>query len=346
MTFFFHAASMMLLLAQPAQAIPEGSGQIQVSVGKVNLDVFTHRPAGYRDGPLLVVFHGVNRNADEYRDFAKGLGERHNALVIAPRFDAKQFPAARYQFGGLLKDGKPAPVEEWTWSMVPKIVDEVRMRAGRPTMPYYLIGHSAGGQFLVRMSGFVKTDAVRIVAANAGTHLFPTTDMAFPMGFGMLPGELCSDEVMKRYLAQPLTIYLGTADTVADKNFDKSPNAMKQGASRYERGKTCFALAEKLARDKGWTLGWRLVEAPKIDHDAKAMFDHVNCDDALGMAMKRAGKNQWAGGFVETSDESISPRHPHSAALIIFQHQFHGGQRSDFLGTGLLKASAWIAGGA
>ena len=38
---------------------------------------------------------------------------------------------------------------------------------------------------------------------------------------------------------------------------------MKQGDSRYERGKNCFKLAEKLAKDKGWTFGWQLVEAPR-----------------------------------------------------------------------------------
>src|SRR5437868_13595277 len=146
--------------------------------------------------------------------------------------------------------------------MGPKLVDLDRQRACRPQMPYYLMGHSAGGQFLVRMAGFVKTDAVRIVAGNPGTHLFPTTEMAFPLGYGKLPDELAGDETLKRYLAQPLTIYLGTADTVQDKYFDKGPAAMKQGESRYERGKKCVALAEEVARKNGWEFGWRLVEAP------------------------------------------------------------------------------------
>jgi pimeloyl-ACP methyl ester carboxylesterase len=277
------AIMLLLALGQPPQPISDGNGKIQVAVGKTTLDIFTYKPANYKNGPLMVVFHGVNRNADEYRDFAKLLADRHGALVIAPLFDAKKFPTNKYQQGGVLQGGKAQPQEEWTWSLVPKMVDAVRQQAGRPTMPYYLIGHSAGGQFLVRMAGFVKTDAVRIVAANPGSHLFPTTDMPFPYGFGMLPGELSGDAALKQYLAQPLTVYLGTADIVADKNFEKTPNAMKQGASRYERGHNCFMLAEKLAKDKGWTFGWRLVEAPKIAHDAKGMFDHINCDDALGL---------------------------------------------------------------
>ena len=93
-------------------------------------------------------------------------------------------------------------------------------------------------------------------------------------------------------LAQPLTIYLGTADTVQDKYFDKGAAAMKQGESRYERGKKCFALAQELAKKNGWKFGWRLVEAPMIGHDAKAMFDHLNCDEALGLGSRDAQRKR------------------------------------------------------
>jgi poly(3-hydroxybutyrate) depolymerase len=286
-THLLPAIVISLAFAQPPQAIPEGSGKIQIGVGKNTFDVFTYKPARYKNGPLFLVFHGVNRNADEYRDFAKELAERNGALVAAPLFDAKQFPTAKYQQGGLLVKGQPAPPEEWTWSVVPRLADEIRRQAGRPKMPYFLIGHSAGGQFLVRLAGFVKTDAVRIVAANPGTELFPTTEMTFPYGFGNLPESLSGAEALKRYFTQPLTIYLGTADIVADKNFEKSAKAMKQGASRFERGKNAFAMAKKLANDKGWKFNWRLVEAPDIAHNAKGMFDHVNCDIALGTANKQ-----------------------------------------------------------
>jgi poly(3-hydroxybutyrate) depolymerase len=264
-----------LLPAQPAPSIPGGNGQIEVTVGKTTFEVFTYKPAGFKDGPLLVVFHGILRNADAYRDNAKALGDRHGALVVAPRFDEQQFPTARYQQGGLLKDGKPTPREEWTWTLAAKLVDAVRQRAGRPEMPYYLIGHSAGGQFVERLAGFVETNAVRLVAANPGTHLFPAADLDYPLGLGKLPEELGGDQTMRRYLAQPLTFYLGTADTEADKYFDKSPKAMKQGASRYERGKKCFELAEKLASQKGWSsVGgwWRLPRLGTTPRRCSSIF--------------------------------------------------------------------------
>src|SRR5208282_4421318 len=74
-----------------AAPIPEGSSKIEVDVGSRKLDVFTYKPKNFKDGPLIVIFHGTNRNADEYRDFGKGLADRIGALVVAPLFDNKQF---------------------------------------------------------------------------------------------------------------------------------------------------------------------------------------------------------------------------------------------------------------
>lgn len=271
----------VLLHAQPSAALPAADASRTIELDRRTLEVFTYKPKTYKDGPLLVVFHGVKRNADEYRDFAKGMGDRFGALIVAPRFDVKQFPTEKYQRGGLLRGDQLAPKAEWTWNLVPKLVDVIRKAEKRPDMPYYLIGHSGGGQFLVRLAGFVKTDALRIVAANPGTHLFPTDELPYPYGFGKLPGELRNDAALQRYFAQPLTIYLGTADIVQDKNFEKTELANQQGMSRYERGKNAFNQAQRLAKKNGWTFNWRLVEAPDIGHDAKRMFDHANSAEAL-----------------------------------------------------------------
>ena len=138
----------------------------------------------------MLVFHGTNRNAEEYRDWAKCIADRTGGIVATPLFSREDFPTDAYQMGGLMKKGKLQPEADWTWSLVPKVADELRKKAGRPDMPYYLIGHSAGGQFLIRMAGFVKTDAVRIVASNPGSLLFPTEEMPVPYGFGELPKEL------------------------------------------------------------------------------------------------------------------------------------------------------------
>ncbi len=265
-----------------AAPLPVGPAKVTVEAG-VPLEVFTYKPAAYKDGPLILVFHGVNRNAEDYRNYAITLGDRFGAIVAAPLFDQKRFPSEAYQRGGITSKDQPQPRDKWTYAMLPRIVDALRAGEGRPGMPYWFIGHSAGGQFAVRMTALAGTfDARRVVAANPGSHLFPTRGMPYGYGFGGLPGELSDDAAIRRYLAAPLTIYLGTGDNDPDHaSLDRSAEALKQGRTRHERGLACFAAAKKLAAAKGWEFGWRLVETPGIAHDAAKMFAAPEAEAAL-----------------------------------------------------------------
>lgn len=265
-----------------AAPLPKGPSMVECANGTEPLTLYTYKPPTYRDGPLLVICHGVQRNAEDYRNFAITLAERFGAIVVAPLFDARRFPSARYQRGGLVgSDGKAQPREQWTYAAIPNVVAHVRASEGKPALPYYLVGHSAGGQFLVRLAAFLPGEAVRIVAANPGSHLFPAREQTFGYGFGGLPDELSSDDVLRRYLAAPLTIYLGTDDIYPRPSFDDSPAAMNQGPHRLARGRACFEFAQNLAKQRGWAFNWRKVETPGIGHEAAFMFAAAEMRDAL-----------------------------------------------------------------
>lgn len=275
-------AAIVLCLALLGEApLPVGDSRVEVETSHGPLEVFTYKPQSYRDGPLILVFHGVLRNAEEYRNHSRAMGDHFGALIAAPYFDLARFPIEAYQQGNVLRQGKVVPEAERTGALIPQIVADVRRREGHDDLPYHLIGHSGGGQFLVRLAGFVETDAASLVAANAGTHLWPTETFPFPYGFGGLPAELATDSVLRKYLAQPLAIYLGTADVVADEHFDQRPLVQPQGASRLERGRNVYEFARNLARSRGWSFQWRLVEAPAIPHDHELMFNHERCSEAL-----------------------------------------------------------------
>ena len=278
-TFVFLVVFASMACAAP---IPIGRGQVECPNGDEPITPFTYKPANYARGPLLVVFHGVQRNAEDYRNFATTMAERFGAIVVVPKFDDERFPSRRYQRGGILdNEGKALPAAQWTYAIIPKIVAQIRWWEERPTLPYYLVGHSAGGQFLVRLAAFLPGTAVRIIAAHPGSHLFPNREHPFGYGFGALPTELSNDEVIRRYLAAPLTIYLGTDDIYPRPSFDASEPAMKQGTNRLERGRACFAVAERLAQERGWEFNWRKVETSGIGHDAACMFAAREMDDAL-----------------------------------------------------------------
>jgi pimeloyl-ACP methyl ester carboxylesterase len=279
-------SAVLPLVAQATPAVladvPVGKAELQVQAGPVALQVFTYRPAKWSGERLLFVMHGVLRNADEYRDHAIGMGDRFDALIVAPKFDAERFPSRAYQRGGLLReDGGLAPREQWTYSRLPELAAAVRAKTGKPEAKLYVIGHSAGGQFLVRCAAFAAIGAERIVAANPGSVLLPTREQPFGYGFGGLPAELSDDERLRAYLAAPLTLYLGTGDDHADENFDRSQEAMAQGSGRHQRGLALWWSARALAVQRGWPCNWRLVEAVGVGHDHERMFEHGQCGVAL-----------------------------------------------------------------
>lgn len=282
-----HALFLTCLLLNAPESIPEGKATVQVKFDDVALKLYTYKPEGYRDGPMLMVFHGVLRNADEYRDHSIPMGDRFGAMIVSPCFDEETFPKPKYQFGGIVQDGKAVPAKQRTGEYVNRIAREIRRREDRPDLPYALIGHSGGGQFLGRLAAFVETDAQRIVVSNPSSYTLPTIEQQFPYGFGGLPQELQTDAMFKAYLARPVTIYCGSQDVIRDEYFDDSASADVQGRSRFERAKNAYEFATRLAKEKGWPCNWKLVIAEGVEHDHEKMFNNAACAEALGWKAKR-----------------------------------------------------------
>jgi hypothetical protein len=261
-----------------ADPIPAGSGQQTVDLDGTGLVVFTYRPS-CSDPSLLLIFHGNARNPRTYRDDARALADKNCLLLVAPLFDKRTFPVWRYQRGGIVKHGVVQNPRDWTGRLVLDLVDWVRRQEGRP-LAYSLLGHSAGAQFLDRLAAFVPTEARRIVVANPGSYVVPSLDIAAPYGLGMVYAPAEGDAQLRRYLSQPLTIYLGEGDT-RDDDRDESPAALAEGASRYQRGLNVFNAARALAQGRGWTLNWRLVELPGVGHSGRKMFAAPQASEAL-----------------------------------------------------------------
>jgi hypothetical protein len=266
----------------PAQVAGEpiapGTGKQTASLGATNLVVYTYRPANCADPTLLLVFHGAQRNARDYRDDARALANQLCMVVVAPLFDRQTYPGWRYQFGGIVKDGVVQDERNWTGRLALDLVAWVRAQEGRP-LAYSLLGHSGGSQFLDRLAAFVPTEARRIVIANPGSYVLPSLDVEAPFGLGKVFSGAAGETHLQRYLGLPLTVYLGERDTRVDD--DDRPQAKAQGASRYARGVSTFNAAQTLAQARGWTLGWRLVRVPGIGHDARKMFAAPQAVEAL-----------------------------------------------------------------
>ncbi len=273
-----------LATAGPPQAangaIPVGNGQQTADLDGVPLQVFTYKPGGCAITAILLVFHGLDRNAGPYRDDAAPLGQRFCMLVVAPLFDEARFPTWRYQRGGIVHDGTVQPAASWTVNLVPRLAAWAREREGRPALPYALLGHSAGGQFLSRVAAFGEDGATQVVIANPSTWVEPSLDVAAPYGFGGVFGPAQGEAALRRYLAARITVLLGREDT-GSRNLATSDEAEEQGATRLERGQAVFQEAERAARQRGWAFNWRLAVIPGVGHSARRMFTSEAAFDAL-----------------------------------------------------------------
>jgi len=166
-----------------ADAIAPGSGYQTVDLDGTALGVYTYRPQSCAPTELLVIFHGDSRNVDGYRTAAQPIADRWCMIVLAPLFDAVRFPGWRYQFGGIARGGAVQPPGEWTGNLVPQLINWARREAGRPKLPYAVMGFSAGAQFVGRFAAFIPNAATRIVVDAASTYVMPTLDVAGPFGF-------------------------------------------------------------------------------------------------------------------------------------------------------------------
>lgn len=259
----------VMLFAGTAQAqIASGDGEQTATISGKPFKVATYRPAACSPELLLVVFHGIGRDAGPYRDHAQPLADRLCAFIVAPEFDKERFPRDLYQFGGIAPAGQYVPPGARPVDLVAPLVAWARQAAGKAALPYVLVGHSAGAQFVGRVAAFTPTDAVRIVIANPSTWVMPNTVDDVPNGFGGVPD---ADQALRAYLALPILVLLGQDDT-GSRYLDVSPKAMAQGPYRLARGRNAFNAAKAMAGSHGWTFGWRLVEVPGVGHNAANMF--------------------------------------------------------------------------
>lgn len=235
--------------------------------------VWYNRPEGaMSDLPLVFVLHGMGRDADRYRDAWVGHSERSRFLLLVPEFSKAQFPGAeRYNLGSVFSEDEIVVEERlWTFSVMEHLFDFVKTWMAHPAERYFIYGHSAGSQFVHRLVFFKpRARFEAAVAANAGAYLMPTFETPFPSGLG--GSGLTLDDVRQAFKRR-LIVLLGTADNDPEHpGLNRSPDAMKQGRNRFERGQMFYRAAKAEAERLGVSLAWELETVPGVGHNNAGM---------------------------------------------------------------------------
>lgn len=246
----------------------EGSWRTSVAewcdVDSINVYYYLPSEGDLRKMPVVVTMHGNGRDPWAAVSYWKEHAEKYGVVVIAPEFSMEAF-GSNYLYGGLqTPEGGIRTDGKSLYKAVDAIFHEARQRWDIRAKKYYLFGHSAGSQFVHRMLLLHPSEYVeRAAAANAGWYTFPDSEAPFP--YGTLGCDDLTDKA--RFVSRDLTLLLGDADTIANYGLRMTPEAVRQGLNRFERGNTFYDYGKHLADSLGVTFGWTKVICPHVDHN-------------------------------------------------------------------------------
>ncbi|MEW4922200.1 lamin tail domain-containing protein [Algibacter sp. 2305UL17-15] len=241
--------------------------------------VFYHIPNGnMATMPILMSFHGTNRNANDYRDYWISMANTNGFMVFAPEFSDANYPTGdNYQLANIFDDGdNPSlatfnPENEWTISIIDPLFEYIKADISGTQEVYYAWGHSGGSQFLHRFVEYLPNSKLDIaVCSNAGWYTVPEASVDFPYGLNesQLPNATLTDAFAKK-----LYVHLGQNDTDPD-----SPNLRhntvvdnQQGLNRLDRGRYFFTTSEATASSMSVPFNWEKKEVPGVGHNAQQM---------------------------------------------------------------------------
>ncbi len=241
--------------------------------------------------PVLFAMHGAGRHGEDPLDAWKDFAEATGFVVLCPEYSSKYYNKDAYNYGNVSKSRKtfdPQPRELWTFTTIEAIFDLFCKQTGNMSDRYDMWGHSAGGQFVHRFLLCMPDARVgRAVAANPGTWTFTSlkgiqnSADTYSWPYSVKGTPFAERENLKKFFARNLFVSLGTADVKTDsKDFPSYPEAMAQGATRYERGANFYKAAREDAKTLGCQLNWQRVDVKDSGHSIKMMvygkYERVN----------------------------------------------------------------------
>lgn len=221
-----------------------------------------------KEMPVLLVFPGQERNADDYLKAWSSKASAKRFMVFVFEFPQSSYSSSEYNEGGMYIGHVLQNPEEWTFSVIEPVFDKIIRDTGSQAKNYDMWGHSAGAQFVHRFCTFMENIRLnRAVSANAGWYTVPDESIEFPYGIKNTP---VSSERLSQVFSRQLIIDLGTDDTSRD-GLNTSSGAEAQGKNRFERGNFYYAEAERISRECGCQLEWVKNEVPGVGHEYAEM---------------------------------------------------------------------------
>lgn len=249
----------------PEPPVPRNLGQ--VTAAKDTFGVFyTYAPTIVSDKTeILALIHGTPAKEESAEDTAHyyivnwlDFAKEHGYILIAPAFNQEDFSSregdhASGGYRGLF--GRNIQADAWLL----RLVKAHQIAFGIPARPFYLYGHSAGGQFVGRFLVTHPDQVKQAVITSAATYPQPNPDIAWPFGMGELNTDIEWDantinhvDIVpdkQKWLAAaqiPLTVIVGLNDTA---ELPAYPG--QKGNNRFGIGQNWVLDMQKFAEENG-----------------------------------------------------------------------------------------------
>jgi len=242
------------------------------------INVFYNIPPGDRANmPIVLVFHGEERNAEEYRNIWINASNQFGFMVFAPEFNNADFPGgSSYNIGNVYQDGNYPTIQTlndesiWTFSVIEPLFDFIKTNSGSSALTYNMFGHSGGGQFVHRFV-LIKPNARynKAIAANSGWYTVPDGISNFP--YGILSCPIASINP-NSYFSRKLYITVGELDNNgSDPSIRHNTASDLQGFNRIERANYFFSKSHSYANTMQSAFNWQFHTVANSGHDATLM---------------------------------------------------------------------------
>ena len=222
--------------------------------------------------PILFIFPGTDRNADDYLETWITLADQKGVMVFAFEFSVNYYPmSTNYQTGFILdENGNLNNEDVWTFSVIEPVFDFIKTNLVNNTNSYNMFGHSAGGQFVHRFVQFKPNSRLNYaVSANAGWYTVPDTSVDFP--YGLKNTGISNEDLQNSYLKN-LEIHLGQNDNDPnDPALRKTPEANLQGSHRLSRGRYFVNQSDSISQSLNFPSSWVKKELENVGHEQQKM---------------------------------------------------------------------------
>ena len=227
------------------------------------ITVFYHIPdSAHQSSPIAMVVHGSARDGEYLRNALKPESDRRNAIILMPNFGSAEYSNNYFLLGNLFDDGENPSVAsqndstEWTYAIIEQLFIHFRAEVASKDARYDLVGFSGGGQFAHRFALFAhRPQCDRIVACSSGWYTLP--DAASPYPYGLGTTQRASDADVRKALATPLHLAVGSADTDPNSSgLRHTAEADAQGLNRVQRANYAFQRAMDQSTAINAPLAW------------------------------------------------------------------------------------------